>query len=467
MKRKVFGGASAALAVLVTGLLVATTLAPVGASGPGGQHREGRELRPVIFVHGGAGSGAQFESQAQRLNSNGYPWDLIYVHEYDSSFSLNTMEQVHAGLDALIAEALEKSGADQVDLLGHSLGTAVSQGYLNSSPERAAKVAHYVNIDGAAGTSPPGGVDTLAVWGEGNQQRQIVGAQNYYAPDQSHVQVATSAETFGELYEFFTGRAPRTIDVVPERPDRVRISGEVNYFPQNNGVEGATLEIWEINRRTGMRVGRRPHATYEIGADGAWGPVRVNGRRRYEFAVSRPDANGEISTHHFYTQNFFRSDHFIRLLTSEPGTGIDLLRDQSDHQLSATVVRYKEMWGDQQGESNDVLEVNGENILNAVTAPRSERVNAVFVVDDNSDGVTHLDSVVTDLSNLPFISGIDVFVEGRTPPDDTVSFDLTSRATDRDAEEINVPNWASDTDHISVIFRDYEQEVESYERPRR
>lgn len=463
MKRKLLGGGSAALAVLVTGLLVATTLAPVGATGTGGQHRE---LRPVIFVHGGAGSGAQFESQAQRLTSNGYPDDLIHVHEYDSSFSLNTMEQVHAGLDALIAEALESSGAEQVDLLGHSLGTAVSQGYLNSSPERAAKVAHYVNIDGAAAASPPGGVDTLAVWGEGNQSRTIVGAENYYAPDQSHVQVATSAETFGEFYEFFTGRPARTTDVVPQRPDRVRLSGEVNYFPQNNGVEGATLEIWEVNGRTGERIGRRPRATYEIGADGAWGPFRANGRARYEFAVTRTGSNGQTSTHHFYSQPYFRSDHFIRLLTSEPGTGIDLLRDQSDHQLSATVVRYKEMWGDQ-GENNDVLEVNGENVLNAVTAPRNQRINAVFVVDDNSDGVTNLNTEVADLSALPFISGIDMFVPGTTPPDDTVSFDLTSRAADGDAEEINVPNWASDTDHISVMFRDYEQEVESYRRPRR
>jgi pimeloyl-ACP methyl ester carboxylesterase len=459
VNKKLFGGASAALAVLVTGFLVATTLAPVGATGSGGQHRE---LRPVIFVHGGAGSGAQFESQAQRLTSNGYPDELIYVHEYDSSFSINTMEQVHTGLDALIAEALETSGADQVDLLGHSLGTAVSHQYLNSSPERAAKVAHYVNLDGAGGNTPPGGVDTLAVWGEGNPSRQIVGAQNYYAPDQSHVQVATSKETFAELYEFFTGEAPRTIDVVPERPDQVRISGEVNYFPQNNGVAGATLDIWEINLRTGRRVGAEPRATYEIGADGAWGPFRANGNKRYEFEVSR-EIDGEMRVHHFYGQNYFRSDHFIRLLTSDPNSPIGQMRDSSDHQISTTIVRYKEMWGDQ-GENSDVLEVNGQNVLNAVTAPRTERVNAVYIVDDNSDGVSHLDSVIADLSGLPFISGIDLFVDGALPPDDTVSYDLTSRAADGDAEEINVPNWASETHHVSVLFRDYEQEVERYRR---
>jgi pimeloyl-ACP methyl ester carboxylesterase len=466
VKPKVFGGVSAVLAVLVTGFLVATTLAPVGATGLGGQHREqspsSRDLRPVIFVHGGSGSGAQFESQAQRLSSNGYPDDLIHVHEYDSSFSLNTMAQIHEGLDALIAEVLESSGADKVDLLGHSLGTAVSQQYLRSSPERAARVAHYVNIDGGTAADLPGGVPTLAVWGEGNQARQIVGATNYYAPDQSHVQVATSKETFAQFYEFFTGDEPRTIDVVPERPNRVRVSGEVNYFPQNVGVEGATLDIWEINLRTGRRVGREPRATYTIGADGGWGPFRANGNKRYEFAVTR-EIDGVTRSHHFYAQNYFRSDHFVRLLTSDPDSPIGQLRDSSDHQISTTIVRYMEMWGDQ-GESSDMLEVNGENVLNAVTAPRTDRVNAVYIVDDNSDGVSHLDSVIPDLSALPFITGIDLFVDGALPPNDTVSYDLTSRAADGDAEEINVPNWASELNHVSVLFRDYEQEEERYSR---
>ena len=92
--------------------------------------------RPLIFVHGGAGSGAQFESQAMRFASNGYPQDRLAVHEYDSTFGINTMEQVWAGLDALITEKLAATGADKVDLAGHSLGTTVLQGYLTSSPER-------------------------------------------------------------------------------------------------------------------------------------------------------------------------------------------------------------------------------------------------------------------------------------------------------------------------------------------
>lgn len=450
MTRKVLGAAGALLAMLIACLTVATS--PASGEGDG---RERPRLRPVVFVHGGAGSGAQFESQAQRLTSNGYPDELIAVHEYDSTFANNTQEEVQAGLDRLIDRLRDETGADQVDLLGHSLGTGISQSYLRSSPERAAKVAHYVNIDGAAGADLPGGVPTLAVWGEGNQDREIVGAENRYDPDQSHVQVATSAETFAQFYEFLTGRRPRTTDVVPERADRIRLSGEANVFPTNLGAAGATLEIWKVDGDTGERIGRRPRATYEIGEDGAWGPFRAEGNVHYEFALERDTG----TTHHFYYQPFFRSDHLIRLLTSEPGTGIDLLRDQSERHSTLTIVRYKELWGDQ-GDGNDVLTVDGQPVLNEATAPRSERVNAVMVVDDGSDGVTDLQTPIADISALPFIAGVDAFLPAATPPDDSIGVEMTARAADGETEAINVPNWASSDHHVSIAFRDFEQRRE-------
>ena len=418
----------------------------------------GRRLpRPVIFVHGGAGSGAQFESQGMRLTSNGYPADRVAVLEYDSTFGTNTMAEVQARLDDLIADLLERTGADKVDLLGHSLGTFVSQSYLNSSPERAAHVAHYVNIDGGTAAALPGGVPTLAVWGEGSQTRQIVGATNFYSPDQSHVQVATAAETFGQFYKFFTGHRPRTTDVVPERPDRVRISGEANLFPSNQGAEGAKLDIWEVNAHTGARVGRHPKATFTIGADGAWGPFRANGNKRYEFALSF----GSVSTHHFYYQRFLRSDHLVRLLTSTPGTGIDLLREKSDRHTSLTIVRYKEWWGDQ-AELNDTLKIDDLSLLNAANAPRTKRVNAIFAFDAGSNGVTDLTAPLPTLFALPFITGMDVYIPAATPPNDVVSVRMTARAGDGRPEVVNVPNWASSQNHVTIQFRDFEQRNERW-----
>ena len=96
-----------------------------------------------------------------------------------------------------------------MDLLGHSLGTFVSQSYL-ASPARAANVAHYVNIDGASADSPPGGVPTLAIWaGAAPPIGEIAGALNVTLDGQEHIESATSPEAFFEMYQFFRGDAPR------------------------------------------------------------------------------------------------------------------------------------------------------------------------------------------------------------------------------------------------------------------
>ena len=174
-------GRGAVLALIVTMLFGAllTTASSVG-SGTAGAAPGG--FRPVVFVHGFAGSGSQFEAQAMRFASNGYPVDYIAVHEYDSLFATETQEQVLARLDALIDDIKARTGATQIDLLGHSLGTGLMQAYLNSDPARAANVAHYVNLDGATAAAPPGGVPTLAVWGQGDPNREITGANERALP---------------------------------------------------------------------------------------------------------------------------------------------------------------------------------------------------------------------------------------------------------------------------------------------
>ena len=58
------------------------------------------------------------------------------------------------------------------------------QDYLNSSKQRAANVADYVNIDGRTANAPPGGVRTLAIFGtrgplSSAPGRRIKGAKSF------------------------------------------------------------------------------------------------------------------------------------------------------------------------------------------------------------------------------------------------------------------------------------------------
>ncbi|TML91850.1 MAG: alpha/beta hydrolase [Actinobacteria bacterium] len=436
---------------LLGAIFAIVTLLPATIAGaPAAAAHESRSpRRPVIFVHGFVGSGAQFETQAMRFTSNGYPADRIGVEEYDSSFATTTMSKVWDELDGLVTRMLTRSGADKVELVGHSLGTAISQGYLTSSLARAARVAHYVNLDGAPASSPPGGVPTLAVWGEGHSALQIVGATNVYQPDHSHVQVATSAETFGAMYRFFTGHAPGTTNIVAQR--HVVLSGRADLFPTNAGAAGTTLQIWEVAPRTGLREHDRPEATFRIGADGAWGPFRGSSDEHYELAILFPG-----STHHFYFEPFVRSDNLIRLLTQEPGTGLDALREKSATTSALIFIRYKELWGDQ-GAQNDALTINGQNVLTPAIAPRAKRLNALFAFDHKLDGVTDLSAPIPVFAALPFISGADVSLPASDPPDRTIQIAATPRGGGGTVENLNVPNWASSTNFTSIQLRDFVQ----------
>jgi pimeloyl-ACP methyl ester carboxylesterase len=439
--------------VLVALLAAAAVVLAGPAAGAGAAERRAR-LTPVVFVHGGFGSGGQFESQAMRLTSNGYPRRLIHVFEYDSLSFASTVAAVHARLDALIADVQRETGRAKVDVLGHSLGTTLMHGYL-ASPERAADVRRYVNIDGRTAAAPPGGVPTLAIWaGRGAPGREIAGARNVTIPNQTHVQVATSAESFVAIHRFLTGRRPRH-GIVPER--RITLTGRAVLFPQNEGVQNRTLAIWEVSAGTGRRKGRRPVAVPTVRPDGSWGPVRgLWSGRRYEFALARP---GEPTTHHIYYEPFPRSNHLVRLLTSEPGAGADALIEKSPRHVAAVVLRYKELWGDQGAES-DVLRIDGRNVVNAATAPIAKRAIGLFAFDRGSDGVSDLGTPIPTFAGLPFLTGVDLFVPAADPPDRTVRVTLRSRGRGP-LRRLAFPSFPSTTDRVSLQLWDFEP------RPRR
>ncbi|HEX6682732.1 MAG TPA: alpha/beta fold hydrolase [Candidatus Limnocylindrales bacterium] len=399
--------------------------------------------RPVVFVHGSAGSALQFQTQAKRLASNGYPASRIEAHDYDSTFATESIEQIYARLDARIARLLAETGADKVDLLGHSLGTFMAQGYL-ATPGRAATVAHYVNLDGRTATEPPGGVPTLAVWGEGSTARTIVGATNVYFSDQAHTQVVTSPETFVEIYKFFRGKAPATTRVLPQPPGHLSLSGRAVLFPTNVGVAGARLEVYRLNPFTGAR--RALVHSETLAADGSFGPLRALGFARYEFAVVREGA----ATHHFYFQPSVRTDNLIRLLTGVPGQGLDALTEKSDHHTNLVISRNKEWWGDQ----GDVLYVNGENILNAANSPRTKRVIGIFAYDRNVDRTTDLSAPIPAFFAQTFITGMDVYIPAAPAHHGIASVVALPRTGGIDV--VNVPNWPSTTNRITIQFNDFD-----------
>ena len=434
-------------------------------------HRHARPLDPIIFVHGYEGSGGQFESQKLRLVENGYPDNYVTVFEYDSSqfagaiagggISSQQEAPLFAQLDALIAHMKALTHRPKVDLLAHSLGTFLMQDYLNSSKQRAANVARYVNIDGRAADAVPGGVPTLALWATRGPisppGRQIKGATNVTIPDSTHVQCATSPVSFADFFTFLTGKAPRTTEIIPQK-GAITLGGRDVNFPQNTGLSGATVQLWPIDQSTGERTSSRPIASFSIGSSGDFGPVTVQAGRRYEFAELRAG----YPTHHFYYEPFTRSDHLIRLLESD---ALRLAGGPPDpRSMAMVIIRYKEFWGDQGGQS-DVLEIDGQRVCNTSTCPLNKEVNALFAADFNHDGKSETSQTWPSYQQLGyFVSSADVFVPAATPPKGEVTVSLRSRGQGP-VRSLTFPNFSSPTDVVTVQFNDYDPVLDTIAVP--
>lgn len=421
-------------------------------------------LRPVLFIHGGAGSASQFESQAMRFRANGYPRSYLAVYEYNTNTGQSALDPTQAAerniaINKMVDRLRRISGSDEIDLMAHSMGTGVSLMYLGEEAN-AAKVAHYASIDGAALEAQPGDVPTLALWGQ-YVDREVTGAQNVYPAEDmplGHIEVATSADSFARIYAHFNGSQPATKLIPEAEGDRVWLAGRASLFPQNLGAEGTELRIFEVDPATGIRLSDTPEHLARIGSDGNWGPFQLTKGASYEFGLVRDVAGAD---HYFYREGYLQDSVFVRLNTSLPGAGVGAYLHRSANHTNIMIARDRELWGDQ-GEENDSLTVSyGEKetqIVTSATAPLLKRTSSIFLHDRNSDGLSTLPGPDPFFNALPFISGLDLFIPASANASQPIVIELTPRGGTGKTQTITIPNWPSDeVRSSSVQFKDYIQ----------
>ncbi len=425
---------------------------------------------PIVFVHGGAGSGAQYASVAKRFESNGFPADRIRTYEYDSS-SAAAIAAAPAGVDKLIDELRAEYGVDRVDLVGHSLGTTVSTTYL-STPARAAKVARYVGVDGRSIPSCAALDPELKCLGIFRGSTGNVDNNNvYFNGTQSHVEAATSPESFAAQYRFFLGKDPETTLILPEPPGQVELAGRAVNFPQNTGVDGGTLLIWEVEAATGRRTDPEAVATIDLDASGNWGPVKINGQQHYEFELLRPDTP---TVQHLYYQPFLRSDYLVRLLSSAPNSPIVLNTKTGPNHAAAVIIRNREWWTTHTPDNEDILQISTTSASHGNQGPVPVLQNVIsdgvavgvspvgiHVHDNPVDGVSSL-ALIPFFATQAFQTGVDVYMPAAEPPDGTITFRSAPRGDTKRPQVLNVPNWASSGHRISVNLNDYVQDINSW-----
>ena len=412
------------------------------------------ERRPVLFVHGFESAGSNFASQAMRFESNGYPPSWIDEIDYNSTRATSDKTEVDRQIDEAIAMLKQHTGKSQVDVIGHSEGTSVMYSYLTEgaqASQRRANVARYVNIDGQE-KNP--GVPTLALWAGrcpdvtcSSPNRHMEGAENVTIPNATHVQTSTSSRSFQQIYKFFRASAPAH-DIVAQT-GKILLAGKALEFPQNSGLVGDTLQIWPLSF-AGARTATTPLASILITdgstGGGAWGPVAARAGQRYEFALLKPGGKAI----HTYMEPFVRGDYAIRVLGSLP---LEQYTGKSPKSSGAVMIRYKEYWGNEPGQ-NDELLLNGLNVCTAALCPWEKEVNAFFAFNWEGKQETTLKEDPV-LSKLPFIQGAQVYVPASSPPNATVPYQLNSRGGGG-VRTLNVPNWEGTTDQVQIFWNDFE-----------
>jgi pimeloyl-ACP methyl ester carboxylesterase len=406
---------------------------------------------PIVFVHGYAGSAQQYYSQAMRFEANGYPVGRIRAFEHHGGMVPDDFPSM---LDTFVNGVLAEFKVPKVYLVGHSRGTSVSAMYMGD-PARAAKVAKYISLDGF-GCSAAATASIPCI--EPNQRS---------LPGQSHVEVATSVESFVEQYKFLVGSDPK-VTAITKQTEPVVISGRAVNFPENTGRAGVTLDIYEINTMTGARVGAAVK-TYTLPADGAFGPLTVSPDKRYEMVLSAPGSGG--NAHHHYMQSFVRSSPFVRLLSGPADTPSRMNTNSGPGHSAIIAMRMRE-WqtsdklevstmapGKNQPATNVIIEgvgvdpTGGSDIASLVRG----RIGIHLHDDVATPGMTTL-APLPWFSGQPFQTGVDLYMPAAEPTNGTITVKSIPRGDAAKPQVIAIPNWPSAGHLSTLMFADYAQD---------
>jgi pimeloyl-ACP methyl ester carboxylesterase len=473
-----------------------------------------KTLRPFVFVHGTYGSGDNFAHVAALLGSNGYCQDRIVAVEYDSlgdspgndctgSNSPAGCGKIDAAIDAVLKA---NPGFTQVDLAGHSQGTAHCATYLGVHAD---KVAHYINfsspqnpnvgdvktlslsslhdlgghanhafgtstctqdVDGGAPVPLPADSDAgadaastadaaasgdAAVSGDGGAATPCNVIQVTFK-DEDHFAVAASRNSFIQVYRYLNGHDPQYTDVQCGE-DPVTIEGISETFADNTPVAGHVdmHELGSTPRQPGAAI-----SAPASDASGHFGPFTL--RRGVPYEMVGYDAKGNVIGYQYFSP-FKRSNHLVRLLSpasAQDGTlAGGLIASQSTDHITRTPnsVGIVARWygGAFRQDLGASLKIDGTEVLtdgnagaSAMQGQLAGGVVGFFMFDANQNGKTDLGLPFQG----PFLGFTDVFIDATTPK--LVTLTLTPGSEDPNASDtVTIANWPSSQGLVSITFQ--------------
>ncbi|MFM2420786.1 MAG: hypothetical protein RL385_5509 [Pseudomonadota bacterium] len=394
-----------------------------------------KSLRPIVFVHGTFGSGDNISLVASLFGSNGYCQDRFVAVEYNSvGLSALTGGPIDA-LDQLIDQVREQTGQDQVELMGHSQGTGHCMNYL-SSPEHAAKVAHYVNLSGTGTVA--NNVKTLSISSEndiGGMLRHNDNAEKVVSfVDEDHMGLASSTRAFEEIYKYLVGKDPEYTEIQCGDED-ITIEGIAETFGDNEPISGGKLEVFEVRgdpRKRGTPV--KVVTSDERGRTGAFTLKRLV---PYEFRAL--DGQGNLVGHAYFSP-LKRSNRLARFLGPSKNPLVSgLTTDQLKRNAAHSVAVFRNAAGSFRADLGDSLTLDEQEILSEEVAGKADTTVGLFVADQNLNKASDLGKAF----EAPFVKGTDLYLQAQKPAWVHV---------DWNGGTLRIPNWPSDQGLISVFL---------------
>jgi len=398
-----------------------------------------KSLHPVIFIHGFLASGDTWANQVMRFTSNGYCDSLLYAYDWNSVGGGGTDQNI---LDAFIDTVLARTGATQVDLVGHSAGGGYGYSYCEDTT-RAKKVAHYVHIGSSSQSSPAGVNDEVPTLNISSPDdavagaTTITGATNITFNGTDHYQVATCEQAFSEMYKFFNnGTTPSVTNITSQT--EVSVSGKAVTLGENTPLNGASIKIYEVNPDNGSRLHSSPDYQLTANSLGMWGPQKIKANTKYEFEVNSNVTGARVI--HYYREGFTHTNPLVYLRTI-PTSGLagTLLSGLSNNDNQSVVAVFTASQATVAG--RDSLTVDNVVLSTSAITPAANTVIAMFLYDGNNNQQS--DFTVPGLFGIlnTFLTARDMYFQTASTHNIPLRFN---------GRTLNVPNLKSQSDGVIV-----------------
>ena len=303
---------------------------------------------PIVFVHGSGDQGSIWQTTIWRFESNGFPRGRLFAISFtdpeardsddapqpNRSSTSDELGELAAFVDAVKA----RTGGAKVALVGNSRGGFPIRNYLaNGGKANVGRVVlcgtpnhgvfaadfnlgseyngkgPFLSKLNAGDKEAPADIPVLTLRSDGYdlyaqpdgvylghpgmatgvtpEGPALKGATNLVLGRVDHRETAFSPRAFAEIYTFLLGQAPARLAIEPENVISIGgvVTGMAGETPTNRPVEGAQLAVWAVDVDNGARLAG-PLLKQTTGADGAWGPLKLDSTVATEFELTVPGA---------------------------------------------------------------------------------------------------------------------------------------------------------------------------------